>query len=91
MDMDIDTMLGRIGPSDSHPGLSGLEGRVLTIIADQPARAMARRTTLAAASFALLFGLGSVVYPAPEATAKPLAPFGVPSALAPSSLLLDAQ
>lgn len=91
METDIDTVLGRIGRSDSHPGLHGLEDRVLTVIADQPARAMARCTTFAAASFALLFGLGSVVFPAPEATAKPLVPFGVPSPLAPSSLLLDAR
>lgn len=91
MDMDIDTALGRIGGGEPHPGLDGLEHRVLTIIADRPARTTAMRTTLAGAAFALLLGVGSVVYPAPEARAKDVAPFGVPSPLTPSTLLLGAE
>lgn len=91
MTMDIDSVLGRIAGQDPHPGLDGLEDRVMTIIAEQPARASAMRTTIAGAAFALLLGVGSVVYPAPEARAKEMAPFGMPGPLAPSTLLLGAE
>ncbi|MES2337307.1 MAG: hypothetical protein V4537_04330 [Pseudomonadota bacterium] len=91
MDMDIDTALGRIGRHDLHPGLNGLEDRVLTMIADRPARAMATRTTIAGVAFALLLGVGSVIYPAPAARATQTAPFGIPSPLTPSTLLLGTR
>ncbi|KQT35277.1 hypothetical protein ASG29_04015 [Sphingomonas sp. Leaf412] len=95
MDMDIDTALGRIGGhgihAGPHPGLDGLEGRVLTMIAERPARTTAMRATVAGAAFALLLGVGSAVYPVREARAVQMAPFGVPSPLAPSTLLLGAR
>ena len=91
MDFDIDDALGRIGRQDAHPRLDGLEDRVITAINERPARTTARRTTLAGAGFALLLGVGSGIYPAPEARASQLAPFGVSSPLAPSTLLLGSQ
>jgi hypothetical protein len=91
MAIDIDTALGRIGALDAHPGLDGLEDRVLTILADRPARMSAMRTTIAGAAFALLLGFGSVVYPAPGARATEVTPFGIPGPLAPSTLLLGAD
>ncbi|MGN5375698.1 hypothetical protein [Sphingomonas hankookensis] len=89
--MDIDNALGRIAGQAPHPGLDGLEDRVMTIIADRPAGTTALRTTIAGAAFALLLGVGSVIYPAPEARAKEMAPFGIPGPLAPSTLLLGAE
>lgn len=93
-DMDIDGVLGRIGRGDSsgpHPGLDGIEQRVLTAIAQRPARTMAIRTTIAGAAFALLLGVGSVVYPVRAARAVGMAPFGIPGPLTPSTLLLGAR
>ncbi len=91
MTLDLDTTLGRLGAAKPHPGLDGLEDRVLTSIAERPARDLAMRTTIAGAAFALLLGVGSVVYPAPQARAIDVVPFGVPSPLAPSTLLLGGE
>ena len=89
--MDIDTALGRIGRQEPHPDLIGLEDRVLATIGERPARALATRTTLAGAGFALLLGIAGGVHPAPRAGAARLAPFGLSSPLAPSTLLLGAR
>ncbi|MEP9402077.1 hypothetical protein [Sphingomonas sp. VNH70] len=91
MDMDLDSALGRIAGQQPHPGLDGLEDRVLTHIAGQPARTTAAQTTFAGAAFALLLGVGSVTYPAPGAGARDAAFVGVPGPLAPSTLLLGAE
>lgn len=91
MDTDIDQALARIGAQDTHPDLSGLEDRVLARIGARPKPALALGTTLGAAMFALALGVMSNTVPTGEARAATLAPFGAPSPLAPSSLLLGSQ
>lgn len=91
MDFDIDGALGRIWQQDPHPGLDGLEDRVIILITERSARTMAMRTTVAGVGFALLLGVFSGIYPASEARASQLALFGVSSPLAPSDLLLGRQ
>lgn len=88
MDSEINSALARMSVPDSHPGLAGLEDRVLSTIGARRAQALTMRTTLSAAAFALLLGVVSNVLPAREAYAASPAPLGAPAALAPSSLLL---
>lgn len=85
---EINSALARIGAPDPHPGLAGLEDRVLSTIGARRAQALTMRTTLSAAAFALLLGVVSNVLPAHEAQAASPAPLGAPGALAPSNLLL---
>lgn len=91
MSTNIDTALRRMAEAEPHPGLAGLEGRVMSAIAGRPASSgLAFGATLSAAAFALVLGIVSNAVPPVEArAASTLAPFGAPSLLAPSSLLLE--
>jgi len=88
MDTNIEDALARLASATPHSGLAGLEDRVLTAIAIQPAGAGAAGMTLTAMGMALALGLFSNVVPATDAQAAPvLSPFGAASPLAPSTLL----
>ena len=93
MNSNIDTALTRIAEAGPHPGLAGLEDRVMLAIASQPpSHSLAISASLSAALFALVFGVVSNAVPPGEArAASTRAPFGAPSPLAPSSLLLEPQ
>ena len=87
MTIDLDDALSRLASGAPHRGLAGLEDRVLGAIASPRAAGIGAGATLAAMGFALALGAASNLAPASEARASPLSPLGVPSALAPSTLL----
>ena len=87
MTIDLDDALSRLASGAPHRGLAGLEDRVLGAIASPQATTIGAGATLAAMGFALALGTVSNLAPASEARASPLSPLGVPSALAPSTLL----
>jgi hypothetical protein len=91
MNNDIDSALARFAGAKPHAGLAGLEDRVMSAIASRPpSSGLAMGASLSAAAFALVLGIVSNAVPPAEArAASPLAPFGAPSPLAPSSLLLE--
>lgn len=89
MSTDLDRSLGHLAAASPDAALHGLEERVLAGIAERRQQALATRITVTFASVALLMGVGSAVLPAARASATATAPFGMPSALAPSSLLLS--
>ncbi len=79
---DLD-LLRDIAP---HPGLDGIEQRVLARVAARQREAAGSRTTLGLAAVAMLMGVAGSWFPA--APAQAAATFGTPGALAPSTLLL---
>lgn len=88
MGTNIDDALARLASDTPHRGLAGLEDRVLSAIASQPAAGIGAGTTLAAVGLALALGVFSNVVPSAGAqAATTLSPFGAPSPLAPSTLL----
>lgn len=90
MSPDLDDTLSRLASTSAHPGLVELEERVLRSIASQPPRGFSTGATLGGVAFALALGIVSNAVPATAArAASPLAPFGAPSPLVPSSLLLE--
>jgi len=90
MNTNIDDALARLASDAPHRGLSGLEVRVLSAIASQPAATISMGTALVAMGLALTLGVFSNVVPAADAQAAPaLSPLGVTSPLAPSSLLTE--
>lgn len=89
MNADLDRTLGHLATVSPKAALYGLEERVLAGIKTRRQQAVATRVTLTFASVALLMGVGSAIVPSARAGAATVAPFGVPSALAPSSLLLS--
>lgn len=92
MNNNVDSALTRIAETGPHPGLVGLEDRVMLAIASQPPHSLATGASLSAALFALVLGVVSNAVPPDEARApSTLAPFGTASPLAPSSLLLEPQ
>ena len=91
MNADLDRTLGHLAMAGSNAALYGLEERVLARIKTRRQQAVATRVTLTFASVALLMGVGSAIVPSARAGAATIAPFGVPSALAPSSLLLSSN
>lgn len=93
MSSNIDSALARMAGAEPHPGLAGLEDRVMSAIAARPqSSGLAVGAMLSAAAFALVLGVVSnAVPPAETRAALTLAPFGAPSPLAPSSLLLEAR
>lgn len=92
MNTSMDTALEGLATAAAHPGLAGLEERVLCAISCEPARIAGIGATIGAAAFALALGVVSNVVPTGMATAAPaLSPFGAPSPLAPSTLLLTAE
>ncbi len=89
MSVHIDDALARLSASAEHPGLEGLEDRVLSAIGRESIRAVGARATLAAAAFALFLGALSNVVPTADAEAAAIiSPFGASSPLAPSTLLI---
>lgn len=90
--MDIDHALARLGAVEAHPGLNGLEARVLDAVAARQAVRPGAGMTMAAMALALVLGAVSNVVPGTPAHAAPsLSPLGAPSVLAPSSLLLGVR
>ena len=87
MTIDLDDALSRLASGTPHRGLAGLEDRVLGAIATPRAVHIGAGATLAAMAFAVALGTVSNLAPPSEARASPLSPLGVPSALAPSTLL----
>jgi len=88
MGMNIDDALARLAAEGPHQGLSGFEHRVLCAISSRPAAEMGAGATVAAMGLALTLGLVSNVMPASNARgAATSSPLGVPSSLAPSTLL----
>ena len=89
MTIQLDDALSRLASGAPHPGLAGLEDRVLGAIGSRSAAHIGAGATLAAMGFALALGAVSNLAPGgSEAQASPLAPLGAPSALAPSTLLV---
>lgn len=91
MNSNIDDALARLASDAPHRGLAGLEDRVLTAIASQPATTIGTGTALVAMGLALTLGVFSNVVPTADAqaAAPALSPLGAPSPLAPSSLLTE--
>lgn len=90
MTRDIDDALARFAASATHPGLDGLEDRVLLAISAPPIRTIGAGATLTAGAFALIFGAFSNLVPAADAQAAPVvSPFGISNPLAPSTLLTE--
>jgi hypothetical protein len=92
MHTNIDDALAAMRRQPSHNGLVGLEDRVLRAIENQSVTTVGTGMTLTAVTLALALGVFSNVVPSTKANAAPsLAPFGTPSALAPSTLLGEAR
>ena len=91
MTIDLDDALSRLASGAPHRGLADLEDRVLGALASPRTTVIGAGATLAAMGFALALGTVSNLAPASEALASPLSPLGVPSALAPSTLLGGGQ
>ena len=91
MTIDLDDALSRLATGAPHPGLSGLEDRVMGAIASPRAASIGAGATLAAIGFALALGTMSNLAPVSAARASSLSPLGAPSALAPSTLLGGGQ
>ena len=89
MNADIDQPLAHLAMAAPNARLDGLEDCVLAGIKARRQQTVAARVTLSFASVALLMGVAGAVLPAARASATATAPFGMPSALAPSSLLLS--
>ena len=88
---NLDDMLTQLGNAPLHPRLAMIDEAVLAGLA-QYDRSGATRSLGVAAVAALAIGLVSTGFPgAPAAAAPPVTPFGVPPALAPSSLLLASK
>ena len=88
MTTDIHTALGLLARTPPVADLHGFEDQVLDAIHARRQQAAAGRVTLGLASVAALMGLGGAIESADRVQAAPIAPFGAPHALAPSSLLL---
>jgi len=92
MTTDIQATLGLLARTTPHADLDGFEDAVLGAIRAHRQQAVSGRVALGMVSVAVLMGLGGAIVPAEQIHAAPVAPFGAPHALAPSSLLLgDAE
>jgi hypothetical protein len=86
---DVEAALARLRGLPVHPGLRAIDESVLAALAGQPAM----RSTVSgpmfgvAAMMALAIGFASSLPSPAPAKAASIAPFGAPSALAPSTLL----
>lgn len=88
MSIDLDEALARLATDTPHRGLADFEGRVLNALAGKRAATLGVGVIAAAMGVALAVGAFSNVVPAPASQADArLSPLGVPSALAPSTLL----
>ena len=90
----LDEMLAQIGGAPIPPRLAMMDGAVFSALAERQ-RSSARnsiRSLGIAAIAALAFGVISTGFSgSPASAASAVSPFGVPPALAPSSLLLDSK
>jgi hypothetical protein len=86
---DLDKLLGHLREAPTPPRLALIDRAVMAAVVAHPAG----RDTLTGATFglagvaALLIGIASSAIAQPTVYAAPIAPFGSPSALAPSTLL----
>lgn len=88
MSRELDDALAHLANSPAHPGLEGLENRVLLAIAANPVGTLSFGVTATAALFALTLGTISSVLPTSKAQAARIqSPFGASNPLAPSTLL----
>lgn len=91
---DLDSRLEELACAPVDPRLDDLEAAVMRgILAERGSERAGTGSTYAAAfAMALLVGVaGGYVSDAPVQARTSVAPLGVPSALAPSSLLLDGR
>jgi hypothetical protein len=90
---DIDTLLGRVRTAPVHPGLATMDGAVLDALATRSAAGapFSSMTLGLAAVAAMILGVAGSAYPGTPERSAPLAPFGAPAALAPSTLLGDVR
>ena len=92
MSRELDDALAYLASSPTHPGLEGLEDRVLLAIRAEPTGTIGFGATITAALFALTFGAMSNAFSTADAQAAPIqSPFGASSPLAPSTLLTAPQ
>ncbi|MFC3098360.1 hypothetical protein [Alteraurantiacibacter palmitatis] len=88
---ELDRLLGHLRAAPAPDRLAGIDGEVLAAVSARRAGSMA----VSNASFALVAVLALFVgiigsgVTQPHPMRMPLAPFGVPSALAPSTLLAE--
>lgn len=86
MAVDLDRRLRLLALTRPTADLAGFEYGVLAAIRKRQ-EPSATRITATFASLALLMGIGAALVPGNGAHATSVAPFGTPSALAPSTLL----
>ena len=89
MSADLDRSLGLLAASEPHSDLEGLEACVLGRLRERRQHDLATGITLSFAVVSLLMGVTGAAFPTTPAHATTSVPFGIPSALAPSSLLLS--
>lgn len=90
MSGDVDDGLARLATYRSHPGLEGMEARVLTGIARAGERRSVMRGAAVVAAGALALGLASGAFVPADTGAASLDPISGAATLAPSVLLLGA-
>ena len=83
---DLDELLGRLRDLPVDPRLTAMDGAVMIGLNAHRERSTTLRSAALAGLVALTLGMAASVVPGVPAQAA--APFGVPSALAPSSLLV---
>lgn len=86
---DIDAALERLRELPVPPGLRAIDAAVFEGLEARAAarRSLSGRTFGIAALAALAIGMAGSLVPGAPVTAAPIAPFGAPPALAPSTLL----
>ena len=91
---NLDEMLAQLGRAPLPPRLALMDGAVFSAMAERLGSSSSNplRSLSIAAIAALAFGIVSAGFSgSPAAAASSASPFGVPSALAPSSLLLASK
>ena len=87
---DLDNMLSRLALAPVHSGLAAIDDTVLTRLSLRAAQIPGSAVGLAAV-VAVLIGVAGAGLPSARAEAATVTPFGLPSALAPSSLLAGSE
>ena len=88
--IDLDNMLSRLALAPVHSGLAAIDDAGLTRLTLRGVQIPASALGLAAVA-SLLVGVAAAALPGTRAAAAPVTPFGLPSALAPSSLLAGSE
>ena len=88
--IDLDDTLNRLAAAPVHAGLAAIDDAVLTRLAQRAAQIPGSAIGLAAVA-AVLIGVAGAGLPSTRAEAASPAPFGQPSALAPSTLLASSE